>query len=201
MSSITETPVTDMHRSLIAVLSLVVSANFCALRASAQDIRPAGFDAPLGGTLDGKTLPRNPAPQARRMPLARPKSESSRDERDSTNKSPSRVASVPSSAVTILGSLGIALGLFFIGAWFVRRSVPSSAQSVPTEVVELLGRVPLMNRQQAQLIRVGNKMVLVAISPAGAHTITEVTDPAEVDRMAEACRTARGPASGDTFRR
>jgi hypothetical protein len=35
---------------------------------------------------------------------------------------------------------------------------------------------------------VGNKLVLVALTPGGAETLTEVTDPAEVDRLMGLCQ-------------
>jgi hypothetical protein len=38
------------------------------------------------------------------------------------------------------------------------------------------------------LLRVGNKLVLVALTPGGAETLTEVTDPAEVDRLMGLCQ-------------
>ena len=50
--------------------------------------------------------------------------------------------------------------------------------SLPTDVVSVLGRVPLAARQLAELLRVGNKLVLVSLTPTGAQTLTEVTDPA-----------------------
>jgi hypothetical protein len=40
----------------------------------------------------------------------------------------------------------------------------------------------------AQLLRVGNKLVLVSLTPAGAETITEITDPVEVDRLIGLCQ-------------
>jgi len=38
------------------------------------------------------------------------------------------------------------------------------------------------------LLRVGNKLVLVAVTPGGAEALTEVTDPAEVDRIVGLCQ-------------
>jgi flagellar biogenesis protein FliO len=59
---------------------------------------------------------------------------------------------------------------------------------LPTDVVSVLGRVPLAARQVAQLLRVGNKLVLVSLTPGGAKTLTEVTDPVEVDRIVGMCQ-------------
>ena len=65
-----------------------------------------------------------------------------------------------------------------------------SATLLPTEVVEVLGRAPLAGRQQMHLLRCGNKLLLVSVTPTGAETLTEVTDPVEVDRLSGLCRQA-----------
>ncbi len=90
---------------------------------------------------------------------------------------------IPSFA-TLLGSLAVVVGLFLLAAWMLRKMMPKSAQPLPREAVEMLGRAPLAGRQQAHLVRVGNKILLVAIGPNSAETLTEITDPVEVDRLA-----------------
>jgi flagellar biogenesis protein FliO len=82
------------------------------------------------------------------------------------------------------------VGLFFLFAWVLRRGARSVSSTLPADVVCVLGRVPLAARQFADLLHVGNKLVLVASSPAGPATLTEVTDPAEVDRLVGLCRQA-----------
>jgi flagellar protein FliO/FliZ len=98
------------------------------------------------------------------------------------------------SLVTVLGSLGIVLGLFLVTMWLFRGSVPNSAQTLPLEVVEPLGRSPVAKGQQLQLFRFGGKLVLVSVSPTGVDTISEIVDPVEVDRLAGLC-LRNGPLS------
>jgi len=83
--------------------------------------------------------------------------------------------------------LAIVLGLFFVCMWLMRRSGPKPTTPLPKEAVAVLGRVPLAARNFAHLIQVGNKLVLVAITPDGVTPITEVTDPGEVDRLLGLC--------------
>jgi flagellar biogenesis protein FliO len=90
----------------------------------------------------------------------------------------------------IASALTIVVGLFLVFAWLVRRGARSVASTLPADVVCVLGRVPLAARQFADLLHVGNKLVLVASSPAGPATLTEVTDPTEVDRLIGLCRQA-----------
>jgi len=106
----------------------------------------------------------------------------------------------PGSAVTVVGALGLVLGIFLLTAWGIRRAAPQSLHPLPAEVFEALGRAPLAGRQQAHLLRLGNKLVLVSLSPAGAETLTEITDPVEVDRVAGLCRQTQPGSATAVFR-
>jgi len=101
---------------------------------------------------------------------------------------------------TVAGSLGIVLGLLLVVVWCSRRLTPAGAATLPKEVVELLGRSSLSGRQQVQLLRLGNKLVLVALSPSGAETLTEVTDAAEVEHLLALCWRERSGSSTAGFR-
>jgi flagellar biogenesis protein FliO len=110
-------------------------------------------------------------------------------------------ATSPTSAITtVLGSLGIVLGLFVALVWFSRRFAPAGTAALPKEAVELLGRISLGGNQQMQLVRVGTKLLLVALSPQGARTLTEITSAAEVERLSELCRRQKPGSSTESFR-
>ncbi len=95
--------------------------------------------------------------------------------------------------VTGAASLGIVLGLFLLVVWVARRGMPKSAAILPREAFEILGRAPLVARQHVHLLRCGHKILLVYVSPTGAETLTEISDPAEVERLIIACQ---GPNPG-----
>lgn len=101
---------------------------------------------------------------------------------------------------TVAGSLGIVLGLFLVLVWCSRRFAPAGTAQLPKEVVELLGRTSLGGRQQVQLVRIGNKLLLVAMTTAGIETLTEVTDPLEVERLAALCRRGEPASATASFR-
>ena len=105
-----------------------------------------------------------------------------------------------SAMVSVGSSLAIVLGLFFLVAWGLRRNAPRGSTLLPAEVFEVLGRAPLAGRQQVHLLRCGAKLLLVSITPAGTETLTEVTDPAEADRMAALCRQTRPQGPTTAFR-
>lgn len=71
---------------------------------------------------------------------------------------------------------------------------------MPKEAVESLGRASLTARQQIQLIRVGNKLLLVALSPTGVEPLTEITDATEVEHLLALCRRGQKGSSTEIFR-
>jgi flagellar biogenesis protein FliO len=102
--------------------------------------------------------------------------------------------------LTTFGSLALVLCLFFALAWILRRGTPHSLALLPGEVVEILGRAPLPGRHQMHLVRCGQKLLLVAVSAGGADTLTEITDPLEVDRLCGLCREHHPKSATATFR-
>jgi flagellar biogenesis protein FliO len=103
------------------------------------------------------------------------------------------------SVFSVVSALAIAIGAFLLCVWLLRRGGRTTGQSLPTEVVSVLGRTPISARQFAQLLRVGNKLVLVSLTPSGAETITEVTDPMEVDRIVGLCQQSHPHSTSKAF--
>ena len=121
-------------------------------------------------------------------------------EKKKTGSDGQRSLAAPVSLLKVVGALGLVLGLFLIAAWAMRRVGPASPPLLPREVVEVLGRAPLAGRQQVHLIRLGRKLVLVSVTPAGIETLSEVTEPEEVDRLAGLCRQAVPSSATAAFR-
>jgi flagellar biogenesis protein FliO len=124
---------------------------------------------------------------------------------DSRSKGDKEGTSLPrpsgsSNVTTILGSLGLVLGLFFIVAWVMRRTTPGHYATLPKDVVEVLGRSPLAARQQVHLIRLGAKLVLISVTPTGVESLSEVTDPAEVERLVGLCQQSQPNSATTVFR-
>jgi flagellar protein FliO/FliZ len=95
--------------------------------------------------------------------------------------------------------LAIVITLFVVTAWLLRRGPAKPTGVLPAEAFSVLGRAPLTAQSFAQLLRLGNKLVLVAVTPDGAQTLAEVTDPAEVDRIAGLCVSNRGAGPSAEF--
>ncbi len=106
------------------------------------------------------------------------------------------------------GSLGTAgaglvlvIGLFLLCATLMRRGGPSPISPLPRDAVAMLGRIPLAPKQFAHLLQVGNKLVLISISGDRTDTITEVTEPAEVERLLSLCMKGNKQSSSVEFQR
>ncbi len=98
-------------------------------------------------------------------------------------------------ALTTVGSsLAVVVGAFLLLVIALRRTQPKGTRPLPPEVLDVLGRKPLTPRASLQLLRLGRKLVLVAVLPAGIEAVAEVTDPAEVDRLSGLChqQSSRG---------
>jgi len=120
----------------------------------------------------------------------------------SRNTAPGTATPVtPTKALTtVLASLGVVLGLFLLVVWFTRRALPKAVGGLPSEVVEVIGRAPLANRQQMSLVRIGHKLVLLSVTQHGAESLTEITDPDEVNRLCGICRAGQPGSISATFR-
>ena len=102
--------------------------------------------------------------------------------------------------VTVSGSLAVVLGIFLLAAYAMRRLAPRAMSNLPPDVFAVLGRAPLAGRQQVHLLRCGKKLLLVSVTTTGAETLTEVTDPPEVDRLLGLCEQAKPNSATATFR-
>jgi flagellar biogenesis protein FliO len=118
----------------------------------------------------------------------------------SAAESPPSAGGGAGSLVAVGGSLLLVVGLFLLVAWVFRRASPGATGLLPVEAFEVLGRAWLANRQQVQLIRCGSKLILVTVGSSGVAPLTEITDTAEVERIASLCRHSR-PAGASAIRR
>lgn len=91
----------------------------------------------------------------------------------------------------MFGSLAIVLGGYFGLVWLTRRFGGRGSGRLPSEVVEVLGQTPFKPGHNLQLIRLGNKLLLLINGPEGTHTIGEISDPQEVARLCTACGVSK----------
>ena len=153
-------------------------------------------------SISDRTQPTNPA---QRMNDPMPIGSAGRDSTDAsgshaTHRETPAMPSAGPAILSMFGSLAVVVGLFLGLIWLLRRGSPKSIRLLSSDVVELLGRSPLAGRQQMHVIRFGNRLLLVAVSPDGAETLAEITDPPEVDRLAGLCQQAQPHSATQAFR-
>jgi flagellar biogenesis protein FliO len=102
--------------------------------------------------------------------------------------------------LSVGSSLLIVIGLFLGVAWFARKTMNTTFGGLPKQVVSVLGRTPLAPRQQLVLVRFGSKLVLVSMIQGEARTISEITDPLEVDQLAGLCESSQPGSITNSFR-
>ena len=162
--------------------SISLRATICTIALLLLSLHPADVSADFAPAADAAE---SSTEGASSLPALKPP-------HSSTNHAdPNKKADGLPSGFTVFASLALVLGIFLALVWVLRRAAPPGASLLPAEAFEVLGRAPLANRQQAHLLRCGNKLLLISAGAAGTEPLTEITDPAEVERLTELCRRAR----------
>ncbi len=99
---------------------------------------------------------------------------------------------------TVLALGAIVGALALAGRWL--KPYLGAPRGLPIEALELLGRRLIEPKVSIHLVRCGGKVLVLGVSPDGVRTLSEIADPHEVERLAEAClnqggsrNTATGP--------
>lgn len=82
--------------------------------------------------------------------------------------------------------IAIVVGILLIAVLLLSKQ--KTTRTIPGEAIEILGTVPFTAKQNIQLIRFGQKLVLIESSVNGLKPISEITDPAEVNQMLDLIR-------------
>jgi flagellar biosynthetic protein FliO len=137
-------------------------------------------------------LPLRPAQEAAGLPLQPPG-------RSRADRSAGPLGGL-SGMAAVGSSLAVVVGLFLVFAWLMRRSGPAAAGGLSSEVIETLGKITLGYRQQVSLVRCGNRVLLLSVTPHGVETLSEYSDPDEVTRLTALCRQTQPGSASTTFR-
>ncbi|QDV71781.1 Flagellar biosynthesis protein, FliO [Rosistilla carotiformis] len=93
---------------------------------------------------------------------------------------------------TVISSLAIVLGLFCGFVWVTRKTGGRQAGTLNRDLFTVLGTSQIDPRHQAALVKCGDRVLLVALTQTGVTTLTEFTEPGEVNElMARATGKAR----------
>lgn len=104
------------------------------------------------------------------------------------------------SVLTMFSSLIAVLALFFGFMFMLKKANRGSNSELPRDVFQVLGTSRIAGRHSLFLLRLGHKLVLVHAGSGEVQTITEVTDPAEVDRLCGSCEENQPNSLTQSFR-
>jgi flagellar biogenesis protein FliO len=176
--------VVTVPQGLVAVL-ILVAATGVASGQNDHDHDPFRSQPPQRMTVESSS--------ARPLP-ARPEGLTARQPRE---------ASTPVSMGTLWPTL-VTCGLFLVVfggcSWWIRRHGPARLRPLPGEVLEVLGRRSLEPRVNLHLVRCGHRILVLGAGPDGVRTLSEITDPVEVDLLSGAChRKSEGSETPGEF--
>lgn len=111
---------------------------------------------------------------------------------------PSRLPAQTSVWGSLIGLAVVVGGLLFASRW-IRVHGPPGLRGLPNEAVEPLGQRVLSRGVAVHLVRCGSRMLVLGVGPDGIRTLSEITDPVEVDLLAGACRRRDEAVPGPSF--
>lgn len=79
--------------------------------------------------------------------------------------------------------LAIVLALVLAAAWAVKRYLPARRLVTGSGVLEVVARLPLSPKQSLVLVKMGQRMVLVGVTPERVNTVCHVDDPEQVAEL------------------
>ena len=114
--------------------------------------------------------------------------------RDSSATPQRKSTSATGGLWTTIISLSVIVGALGTLTYWLKPYLGIS-RGLPIEAVELLGRRSLEQKVAIHLVRCGGRVLVLSVSPEGARTLSEITDPAEVQRLVDACHVPRDSKS------
>jgi flagellar biosynthetic protein FliO len=79
--------------------------------------------------------------------------------------------------------LAIVLALVLGAAWAVKRYLPARRLVMGSGVLEVVARLPLSPKQSLVLVKMGQRMVLVGVTPERVNSVCLVDDPEQVAEL------------------
>ena len=106
---------------------------------------------------------------------------------DSSLPRTGKTVSTSSNLVSTTISLGLIVGALFLVGRGMKKFGFRPAPSLPLEAFELLGQKTIEPRLTVHLVRCGSRVLVLGTGTDGIRTLSEIDDPAEVERITEAC--------------
>lgn len=129
-----------------------------------------------------------------------PRTSASRPKSEAPQSSAGKKARLPGEGWwSTLGGLAVVIGLVLLAAKVARKNLPAAHKTLPPEVVQVLGRKALDYRHTVHLVRFGSRLLMVGTSQEGMSTLSEITDPVEIDYLSGLCKPSDPTSVAQSF--
>jgi flagellar protein FliO/FliZ len=95
----------------------------------------------------------------------------------------------------------IVLALIVAAAWCFRRWMPRGGPSTSRAALHVIARHPLSNKQSLVVVRLGQRVVLLGITPDRIATLADIDDPDEAALLVADLQRAHPDSFTSVFRR
>lgn len=112
----------------------------------------------------------------------------------SNHSSRAKTVSSSNSFVSMAISLGIIVGALVLVGRGMKRFGFHAIPNLPADAFELLGQRTIDPRVNIHLVKCGSRVLVLGVGPEGVRTLSEIDDPAEVERLVLACQN---PSKGE----
>lgn len=97
----------------------------------------------------------------------------------------------PTSPFGTFVALLVVVGVIGLTYRFLKKGGVGLRPGLPTDAVEVLGQSVLANRQAIQIVRIGSRILVLGTSAEGLNTLSEITDPDEVEALSVSCKSEK----------
>lgn len=102
-------------------------------------------------------------------------------------------------AARVVLALGAVVGLIFLLRWVAKRFFGVTSVGRSSRAIQVLSRSPLSPRQHLVVLRVGQRLLIVADGGGQMNTLTEITDPDEVAALIGQVQEDHTERAGKSF--
>lgn len=106
-----------------------------------------------------------------------------------------------SPAFKLIGGICIVTAIFFAFVLLAKRGGAKVNSRIPSEIFEVVGQLPLNQKQQFHLVRLGSKLLLLSVNNNHTQTISEISDPIEVEHVLSMLHKGQAAEAFNSFRR
>lgn len=163
-----------MPRWILFLICMVVAAGSPAL--AGLPLEPGSETAAPAGEAHGRRITPRETPR--------------RETVNPGNRNPVPKSRATTGAWTTIGALCLVIAVVVLAARFLKRYAPAAQKTLPAGALQILGKRNIDPRNVVYLLQCGGRILVVGVSPQGLSTLAEITDPAEVEHLTDACRQA-----------